>query len=431
MTLRQRFNPGDDMPTAEEWNDILRAGDDLGIRSRPIKVILDGDSSPYSWSELDGVRSGEENLYELNDKADLGGINAMAYPSTQGHYVFQYKGAGVTPPAGEGFIQVHARDACTRINLSGATIVIKDHLGVTVASGTTDGGGLFTTGSLPFSGNPYSVTVSKSGYETQVFPATLVTNGATLVVFGDIPLPGTTHFKFNVYDNCGEPLAGATVMVSGPAGFYSTGSTDSAGEFISAEIPRTWEYRGEGNPLGGFYTYNVSHPDFLSPSGSAFVPCAAIDELQFDVFPGIIPCRYYSGRQSAGTACRNRAYPGSLTVTADFSAYDPAYHPYSGTYTVAYQACDVSETNQGVYSSCIDVGDRYLSVNVVLRGFCDDFTSVAGVGFTWFQKGPGIDPCTVAASSPLETGTTCYASGSGGCVTSYSATDGAGFTVSV
>lgn len=264
MTIRNQFTPGDDMPTAEEWNAILKKGDSLGQRSRPIRAILSGDANPYSFDELDGQRTGEDSAYELNNVEDLGGKNVMLYPSTGDDFVFVYRKAG---EGGLNTIIIKVTEC--GVGVSGRTVYLTN--GVSSFSQVTD-----TSANATFSGLPDgSWTASLAGdsnWNDTVLPPIAISGGASITrEMNRSPKGVTCSYRLDLqFTGCNTlGFAGANVYLSG-GGFSFSGVTDASGHWYLYLPPGsiTWSLthdidvtRGtiQGNPTA--YTF-VGRPVF-------------------------------------------------------------------------------------------------------------------------------------------------------------------------
>jgi len=420
---RPPFKRGQKPPTAAEMNELAARRGLASFRILPIKVTLSGSANPYGWTENDGPRSGTADAYELNDKTDLDGRETMLYAAPAGWNYFRCKGV----VAADGMIRVRVRNACNRNAISGASVVVRNSSNVIVATGTTGGTGLYTTIALPVSGNPYSVRVT-SGSNPAVTTSVTVVAGDTVETIVDIVVGAASQVTMRIEGYCFDIPTGASITVTGPAGYSSSGTIDAFGYFYPAPIPRTWEYRGEGATGGGVYEYTITHPEYLGTTGTFPMTCSQGDAfLEPALF--LKPCRHYSGDRSFGTDCFDKPYPATLATTLDlssFAAIDPAYSAYSGSYTLNFYECG-SGLNQATYIGCFDMGDRYMNVAAFINpgGIQCEGTYVT-VSLGWYQKPAfpeGTGPCANGnnLASPEPIGIFMFGSDDNACINTLNA----------
>lgn len=334
MTIRNQFTPGDDMPTAAEWNEILKKGDSLGQRSRPIRAVLSGDANPYSFDELDGQRTGEESAYELNNVEDLGGKNVMLYPSTGDDFVFVYRKAG---EGGLNTIIIKVTEC--GFGVSGRTVYLTN--GVSSFSQVTDAFANATFSGLP-DGSWTASLAGDSNWNDTVLPPIAISGGATITKeMNRSPKGSTCSYRLDLqFIGCGIGLAGVNVYLSG-GGFSFSGVTDVFGHWYLYLPP-------------GSITWSLTHDVDISrgtiignPTPYTFVGRPVFGSLSFQFNPDA------SGWHCLGLLC---AYPIPNILNFDSDTFGP------GT----YQWTDLGPGNRTWYTLTGNGGRLYIVSGGVL-----------------------------------------------------------------
>ena len=147
-----------------------------------------------------------------------------------------------------------------------------------------------------------SIVLMGPGYKGQDYSFPYITAGSTTPP----PPPPCGQICFHVKGCGGLPLPGATVNLTGPAGFTATNcttGTSPAGQCCIAVSP------------GGTYHYSIIKTGFVGTIGSVTVPCTATLTTNINVTLAVDTTNYFC---SPGGAC----CPDPIAQSATFHAND-------------------------------------------------------------------------------------------------------------
>ncbi|WZP01197.1 hypothetical protein EP7_005641 (plasmid) [Isosphaeraceae bacterium EP7] len=406
----RRFREGDSQPAASELNTIGEgarrflkpgmAGNVQGHRARsglamtsnptlPILATITGASSPYSWSEVGGSRSGTSDAYEINGVAGLSGKKTALFPAPTGEMYFQdiRKGGGSPPCLGE--IVVSVVDACSLASLSGSvgvTITVKDSLGVTVGTSTASP---YTLIGLPM--GVYTITaVGGTGYTASVSPSTVTLSTCDETGTATVTWTRADTFKIVLImdgaDNCYIP--GASVTFTSTGGYsFTTGITSidpsgMDGQYETPSLPFTALHMG-------LWTITASAANYTTTSWPDVTIGCATDAGSHIIFRNL---PYPSGMW-ASSQCVT-PMPASVTITIGNvgGGTNPVANP--GTYTCAY----VPGTDGTFLSTCTLIGGQKYRY-AFIRGIVGSGNCIDGLGGTvselrWNGLNPGYATCS-------------------------------------
>lgn len=242
------------------------------------------------------------------------------------------------------FTTIHVK-GCNGVGLSGASVVVKDATGTTVASGTTDGSGNYTPS---VAGGPYSVEVSKSRFDNHTFTSVFLCNNVTqnfdvspYVASGYVCLLGT---------GCPDPAK--TTLTATHSVFGATTATYAAG---SHAWTFNWVYAYPG--LGACTAQNVNlsmvigNAVTFGPTGAfGWLTCLAADVCWV---PGNAcqPATAFNQGCPVSDTCGSGTCADSVSPSLSSLTCPPSFSAtYNITYTIAANSCQ-SKMYSGVTGS--------------------------------------------------------------------------------
>lgn len=277
--------------------------------------------------------------------------------------------------------------ACPTGAIVGATVTVKDATsGATIATCTTAAGGCCTL-SIPAAGS-YSVSAAASGYQTFTSTRNLACGGQVFIPLQTTGIDSDWQFYVSGCCNKGQPsagnvtqpqpLAGATVTVTGPDGDTRTATTDANG-FAGFPITKAGSYSG---------TVAADRFTTVTVGPQTFPDCPNSPTVGFQQPLSPAPGYYCTGPDSTGYYPANPA-PATLHLTDTVTGgctltyqagQDPSYWEGSITYNYPGSAnCGCPAVPLTVTYTLYDCGNSgQLGVS---WGTCDIGTCLSGAFF--------------------------------------------------
>lgn len=276
-----------------------------------VNTGMDGNAAVKLWKASTGVTG------QYVTTAIIGGVNALttADAATEPQII-------TLQPMSGAALTVTVKNSVTQASISEATVTVTAE-GMEPQSQTTGSSGQV---SFNVANGTYSVTVTKTGYNSLVFDR--VVNGIAVDIFAPFIKIPQANTVFTVTNPNGDAaVAGAVVQLTGTS--YSETTQDN-GQVTFQNVPN------------GTYSYTVTCAGYTTASGQIAVDGIALEQpVSFSEITGSISgTATKAGASDSGgitvTLIRNGTATGTTTTAADGSFTLSGL--LSGTYTLQFSA---------------------------------------------------------------------------------------------